>query len=78
MWLSIILSFIFGAIVCGFVIWGILACYDPNSCILTESEFRNKIANEPYDSPPWSGVKGHDPNFLHQESRKENANHTQL
>ena len=55
MWLAIILSFIFGAIVCGCVIWGIVDCYDPNSCILTESEFRNKIANEPYDAETWSG-----------------------
>lgn len=34
--------------------------------------------SEVHASLPWSSVKGHDPKFLHQESRKEGANPAQL
>lgn len=34
--------------------------------------------SEVHASLPWSSVKGHDPKFLQQESRKEGANPAQL
>ena len=49
MWIGLILTFIFGAIIAGFCIWGIIDCYCPKNKILHQDQYRYEIEKEKPD-----------------------------
>lgn len=65
MWTGFILSTIFGAIIMGFLIWGIVDCYKPE-CPMDRDAYRYKIEKEPYDGISWFGDK-----FYNREMSEE-------